>query len=690
MSTVKNNTQLSFWQLISDISRIEIPIIQRDYAQGRDNDKANKIRHRFLRSLINAIDNNVALELDFVYGNIENDIFQPLDGQQRLTTLFLLHWLIAQKIGKLAENKSEFLKFTYETRISSREFCNELINKGDSLGKGEFISEQLKDSTWFFLSWENDPTIKAMLTMLNDIEKQLEGKNLTELWSKLLSENPPVTFHFKELKDIGLTDDLYIKMNARGKELTDFEHFKAIFEKHIDEKKWEIEISNPQSTFSHKIDTIWTDLFWKHRGNDNLVDNEFVNFISGIAINYYAESVDILGNKEFELTVRKELEEKSKGKSVTDEAIRRERVVRKIADLFNNANDIIPDDFYSKDAFDYLNKCFDIYSRSNYDVLLPNNLLLWDFCENKKVKINNNTEVKNALFVEFIKDTETTYKQRILFYAQTQFLLRTKDFISESFSDWMRVVRNIVQNSTIDSATTFIGAIGLISEISEGCEYIYKYLAQNTIKSSFASSQTKEEILKSTVIFNSLNNKDVIFAIEDTNFCRGKIKFPLYCVNFENIEDSFESEALSDIHKIIFENLNTNQITNKLRSAMLTIRNNDFYNYWGTWSYGTDSHKRCLIENVLDLKNNFTEGFYRDYLKDLLLQLVGKTIDEVISEYSYPKEMPNWKCRLIKEPQLQDKYCQSHFFGIQDDNKCCYLYYHKKRPSNRQECKKIK
>lgn len=692
MSTVKNNTQLSFWHLISNISKIEIPIIQRDYAQGRDNDKTNKIRYRFLRSLINAIDNNVALELDFVYGNIENDIFQPLDGQQRLTTLFLLHWFIAQKMGTLSEVRSQLIKFTYETRISSREFCNELVNKGDNLGKGESISEQLKDSTWFFLSWGNDPTIKAMLIMLNDIEEQLYGKNLTELWAKLISMNPPITFYFKELKDIGLTDDLYIKMNARGKELTNFEHFKALFEKYIEKQKWEMGITNPRLTFSHKIDTTWTDLFWKHRGNDNLVDNEFVNFISGIAINYYAKNIDIQENNDQELIIRKELEEKAKGKSVTNEAVKRERVERKIADLFKSANKIVPSDFYSKKAFDYLIQCFEIYSKHNNDLLLPDKLLLWDFCKSRKVKINNNTEVDNTLFVEFIKDTESTYKQRVLFYAQTQFLLSTKDFVSESFSDWMRVVRNIVQNSTIDSAATFIGAVGLISEISEGCGYIYKYLAQNHIQSSFASNQVKEEVLKSKIILDSLNNRDVIFSTEDTNFCKGKIKFPLYCIDFANSQDNFDAKDLSNIQIVVNKYLSGADISNDFRRVLFTIKDNKFYNYWiSSWLYAVNAPKRCMVENIAKLRELAYNDFFQEYLKESLIHLKDKSIEQLLENYVFPENMPNWKREIIKKKGLLN-FSNKHFFALKEDE-CCWLI-PQSRVANSEEgtkkCKRIK
>ncbi len=696
---------ISFWELLSECTKIEIPIIQRDYAQGRDNEKTNKIRNVFLDSLIKAIESeNESLELDFVYGDINNGIFQPLDGQQRLTTLYLLYWYFAYKTGNLSGNKSNFKKFTYETRISSREFCNELIEKGEKLGDGETLIEKITDASWFFMSWKKDPTIKAMLVMLNSIEFKLNGKSqeeLTKEWEKLISENPPITFHFKQLNDIGLTDDLYMKMNARGKALTDFENFKARFEKHIKENEFEKDLSLTEAnkeqwkeltekTFSHRIDTVWTDLFWKHRGDDNLVDNEFVKFIAGIAINSYAENQEIFKSKDDDELTRKILEEK-KEKNITDEAVKRERIERRITLLFNNPNEITPEDFPSKKSFEYLKSCFDIYSHKElkYDELKPEDLKLWDFLEIKKVKINSEQELDNNLFLDLVKDGKTEYKQRVLFYAQTQFLLKVKTFNSKSFAEWMRVVRNIVQNATIDSAGAYIGAIGLINELSSGCTEVYNFLNKNSIKSGFASNQVSEEILKSSIITADEKNKEVIFLTEDTNFFKGRILFGLFCIDFENSNDSFKYDSCNSLYKVVCEQLNSNDISNKFRSALLTVRNNDFYNYWGTWSYGTDSHKRCFIENIADLKGNFTTGFYKDYLKDLLLKLFEKSLDEIISEFSCPQDMPNWKCEIIKQPQLLDKYCQSHYFGISNDNKCCFLYYNKKRPSSRKECKKI-
>ena len=75
------------------VQKIVIPIIQRDYAQGRETPEITRIRTRFLDSLYTALSEE-QITLDFIYGDIDAAaVMTPLDGQQRLTTLFLLHWI---------------------------------------------------------------------------------------------------------------------------------------------------------------------------------------------------------------------------------------------------------------------------------------------------------------------------------------------------------------------------------------------------------------------------------------------------------------------------------------------------------------------------------------------------------------------------------------------------------------------
>ena len=175
MSNNKNEGKIySFWQLLEK-QKIEIPIIQRDYAQGRKDKK--EIRTEFLGALYKSINEQRPIKLDFIYGSKLDDTFQPLDGQQRLTTLFLLHWYAALKESNISNVKEILTKFSYETRASSREFCNELVKNSihidSSSGK---ISDLIIDSSWFFLSWKKDPTIDAMLRVIPESSTQFKTR----------------------------------------------------------------------------------------------------------------------------------------------------------------------------------------------------------------------------------------------------------------------------------------------------------------------------------------------------------------------------------------------------------------------------------------------------------------------------------------------------------------------------------
>src|SRR5690554_2269742 len=109
----QSGERISFFNLFNQKKyRVLIPIIQRDYAQGRKSRK--EVRNSFLNALYDYLDDNRPnRDLDFVYGSLTNcdqsTDFIPLDGQQRLTTLFLLHWYLYQ-ISDNTEQKEDFKK----------------------------------------------------------------------------------------------------------------------------------------------------------------------------------------------------------------------------------------------------------------------------------------------------------------------------------------------------------------------------------------------------------------------------------------------------------------------------------------------------------------------------------------------------------------------------------------------------
>lgn len=284
-------SNISFWQLLEE-NKISIPIIQRDYAQGRKEESEK--RERFLESILNHISKQEKLHLDFVYGRVKNDVFYPIDGQQRLTTLFLIHWYFAIKENIDNEKKSKLIRFVYDTRISSREFCKSIVKEEIKIptesGDDQFVN-YIKKQYWFRSSWHSDPTINAMLIMIQAIHDKFSILNGTPVFQQLTEKNN-ITFEVLDLgtKEFELTDELYIKMNARGKQLTSFENFKANFIQLIDKYFKNAKLKHPikgvilySGYFSYKIEKEWTDLFWAFRGEETIVDSKFFSYFEFVA-----------------------------------------------------------------------------------------------------------------------------------------------------------------------------------------------------------------------------------------------------------------------------------------------------------------------------------------------------------------------------------------------------------------------
>ena len=376
--------------------KISIPIIQRDYAQGRKD--AATIRDKFLDEIFNRLDNNENLFLDFVYGSIEDDKFIPIDGQQRLTTLFLLHLYFAKKERK----DCEYLKgFTYETRSSSREFCEKLVVEDLDFTKDE-ISPDIKDSSWFMPFWENDPTVKSMLVMLDAIHDKFKNSNF---YDRL--EN--IKFRFLELKEFGLTDDLYIKMNARGKPLSEFENFKAEFEKELSQD------------IKAKLDNEWLDLFWGLKDSDkksidlSSVDKRYMAFFKGVASNFTI--LDIKDTKE--------------------------------------AKDFDFDEFDILDTLEFFSS-----NKNNVNNVIK---ILDELCE-----VSNYELLKN--FTDTSKDV--TYETRVKFFALSMFLINfgAQKLGGDFYKEYERITSNVARDFNIDSISNLKQAFEFINEISEKCK----------------------------------------------------------------------------------------------------------------------------------------------------------------------------------------------------------------------------
>lgn len=517
MSNNTNSQSTTFWKFLTK-NTVEIPIIQRDYAQGRLGEE--NLRKNFLADLKNALDSGGAMKLDFVYGSIENGNLNPLDGQQRLTTLWLLHWYIALRAGELSEDNCKiFRKFTYETRISSREFCQNLCNsqKFENF-HGNDIAGFIIKQTWFYSAWKQDPTIQSMLRMLggtkkadkkggdiDGIEEIFQGTsedNFKVYWGNLTQKETIVFYHLP-LKDFGLSDDLYIKMNARGKQLTSFENFKADLIGYITNQaedepvraEWK-KLLDPESGIPIMLDTEWTDIFWKNRSNDNRIDEIYFAFIN----RYFLQELICAKKNQTDLYSADNLEKENGvfrhlyGEKGDDSQLQYSGLDKY---LFNDGK-AIP--FY---FFTSLRKTL-----NNLKPNLSGCKFFGDCCINTYFP----TWVDSKF--EFIPKYDETsnittlgQKERVVFLAVCRYFEKGA-FDSISFKRWMRVVWNIVENSGIETIPAMIGAMRLIDELAKHSHDIYNFLSnpQLQVESNFAQEQIAEEIAKAKQII--LNKKD--------------------------------------------------------------------------------------------------------------------------------------------------------------------------------------
>ena len=496
-SNIKSNT--SFWSEISDY-KIQVPYYQRDYAQGRiDNGRIDNIRKVFVEEMYGAIMgfNNKECHLGLVFGSYDENekVFIAVDGQQRLTTVFLLHWYVAWRENKLNDYKEKLLNFSWDTRSYSSQFV-ELLFKIRPLGN---VIDSIKTNSNYFSVWENDPTVKGMLTMLEEIEKQYPNDIL--LCSQLFSNDCKIKYDILKLEKDS-DGKTYLKMNSRGRSLTTFELFKS---KLLDKYK---------PNFGHKFDNEWLSFMIKISATSDSQfsdpDIPFMNFINEYTYTYLQLKLksgsDIANNyKEF-------TDAKVKGE-LTD-------VPFISFDKYNGA--------FEGDCLEYFEKSLDWICQNYENIKLIDN----------KIRFSDSRFFIDAI----IKDNNPNFTHRAKLFAVFKYAELTgyDQIDTELYEKWTRVFRNLVANTDIDGSN--IGGIcKAINKIDNSD--IYGYLSNGEEISAFTKDQVAEEIAKAKQILYVAPRSDgksweeIIIEAENYAFFKGAIRF---LFNQKDIGDDFE------------------------------------------------------------------------------------------------------------------------------------------------------
>lgn len=640
--------QYTFWNLINDY-KIVVPKIQRDYVQGRENKTVEKNREEFVEELIDSLSGNKPMSLNFVYGTIHGNEFIPIDGQQRLTTLFLLHLYVFAKKGNKDEIEVLQKKFSYQTRYTTNRFLEklseelpEMLNPSD---RNDNLTGIIRDSGWYVTPWDNDPNICSCLVMLQTIHETcndiLANNNdgISKFFNLLTSVDCPITFMWLQLdKSFGSDNQLYIRMNSRGKQLTDFENFKAELYEKILKSNGDEEKDQIIKDFKKNIDGDWYSLFWdaelcretSNKNQDTLVKNKDEENIEK-----RATLIDRLLQHIFHWTIvsaicayKDAVILTSASKNATKEFVKSlysdlqpgceiERVyIQEYIDLYQNWENYEEKDDLEKEERE---------RREKERVAAFFNNIIKDFACTLSFLSEIKREEPKKIFRFIINDifqinygkkdsinfTIRQYSARVLLYAITKFAKDYKDNKAEekndkneAFKSWYRVVLNLVSTQEIDSPEDFQKAVRAIEEWDNNTE---DWLESENVKGAFRSAQVKEEILK-LKLMDKNGWKCAIRNAENTNFdgnyqardyFRGQIGFLLHMAGVE--------AHLNDLDQKQFNNFVY------YSKAVRSIFNYD--NYWNDWKSDEITKKPTTVDEIKSAEEcSFDNLFHRAML----------------------------------------------------------------------------
>lgn len=540
-----NNNSLYFKKLINDYI-IYVPEFQRNYLQGDDSNESIKYkRDRLLDDIFNCIESqSKSINLGFIYGRVEESykgkLFYPYDGQQRLTTLYFLYLLIYFKFNKYDEIDSIKEKLSYQTRISTNRFIesflswildskekdniyNDFWNKDGKDLKGFIMSQD-----WFMMTeWNYDVSIINMLSIIVEISRRIK-ENLGDKTGIVnfidKDENNPFQFDFIYVDDISKSDDLYIKINARGKALSPFENLKSDIDKY-----WEDEDKT-------KLDAEWTEYVWNQldvndKNKEKSFDNSFYNLLSNIFyLQYLVGLKDINDKKLFEI------ENNKYKKGIVDKEWISQELCHVSCPMISSFLDAMIGSFKSikDEQIESVNR--KIFGLGDYQ--------------------NNNGQNKMEradLFEVFVY----YYSVSLLFKRNDMEFTDKRNLLNEIETVTNRIIEN--QRPYLDSPTNLVKALKSVKVLIDNsieCHGVYKFFLsidngkKELIRNGLMKEQVEEEILKAKLIdkdsryvalfnkgYSELKNKGQLGFI----FYLVTIKKSLSKIGIENVSyESFE------------------------------------------------------------------------------------------------------------------------------------------------------
>lgn len=534
---------------INNHKDILIPELQRDYVQGA----TETVIVPFIDKLLED-----DCDLNYIYGYNENGCFVPVDGQQRLITLWTLYLYLHCSLypSDLFE-----VALSFQSREFANEFCQRLRkNLGSvlkNLDSSKELDKEIENQNWFIHSWSRNMTVVNILNTLRYINKRLKHKVVVNIYNRLFGSSSPVTFAFLNMDEKnGLDDDIYIKMNGRGRQLSMFENLKSWMDQKVSHmsfaKKWK-----------GYMDNRWTTLFWKNRNltqeHPEEIDDEQLHLFCNLLVLFHVKEPNILleaiSDSDFKEELRDFLE-------LTDDVVSAEIFFNRILSNLTKGKmpplvwlerlNMMPDTFFTF-VFDALN------TLSAQSLAVNDTELYFGGYEP-----DSDTRKKITRVYELCM-TESSFGRTLpLLYS----VICYRDSSKTSLCDWLRVIRNLILNreekdgeKNADLQNVMLCIERFADKVAD--ENILEYLSGendtedkeihlreilNQLK-AFSNQQIREEIIKSEPKMRELLTE--FMTMENMRFFSGRISALFNIIPEESFNRANVHSTVS-LLKIIF------------------------------------------------------------------------------------------------------------------------------------------
>lgn len=276
--------------------KIIIPDLQRDYCWTQEM-VAGLLKTFIEFSRQMNVSDSTKIPMGLIYGyysengagqaKVIHPHLQLCDGQQRLTSIFLILGILNRKFHKSDAGKnyskllmSDFEKeeddcepyLLYAIRESSTYFLSDLTLKF-------FIEDKIKGiddlitQPWYLNDYKNDPTVKNIIKVIRTIDEVLSDESLDlDRLGTFISER--MEFLYCDMGDRSNGEETFVVINTTGEPLSGSENLKPVV------MRSPINSSNRSACDQWERIETW---FWKNRSNGNdTADAGFVEFLRWI------------------------------------------------------------------------------------------------------------------------------------------------------------------------------------------------------------------------------------------------------------------------------------------------------------------------------------------------------------------------------------------------------------------------